>query len=238
MATDTTKGTIRLWEEFDTDNINTSAADGVRWLVTLDNSGTLAPSPSAELQAASVTGAADNNMNELYYRDLSWRAQDGYMSMEIRLDMACATTLRAVNVGFNDDVLDASNSLPVELSGTTFTSNAGTFIGFVYDTDATNDKWHAFMVDDCNDTTVAIGTLNTGVGPTADTPQTLKVVVYDQGACNQTRAEFFIDGNLEVTMESAIDRDILLTPGFAHENRGCAATTVNLHYVEVKKSRP
>ena len=237
MATDTTKGTIRLWEEFNHDNIGTSSGDGIQWIVSLDNSGTLAPVASAEMQAASVTGSTDDNMNDFYYPLLSLRARDGFMSMEMRLDMA-TIPLVAVNVGFNDDVNDGSNTLPVELNGTTFTSNAATFIGFVYDTDTNNDNWHAFMVDDCADTTVAIATLNTGVAPVANTAQTLKVVVYDQGACNQTRAEFYIDGNLEVTMESAIDRDALLTPGFAHETRACAAHTVNLHYVEVKKSRP
>lgn len=237
MATDTTKGTIRVMQEFDQDNIHTGSANGVSWHVTLDNSGTLAPVASAELQAASVTGGADNNMNELAYEYLSWRAQDGFMSAELRVDMT-SITLAAVSFGFNDDVLEDSNTLPVELCGTTFTSNAGTFIGFIYDPDATNDNWHAFMVDDCNDTTMAIACLNTGVAPVADTANTLKVVVYDQGACNQTRAEFYIDGKLEVEMASAIDRDILMTPHFGHENRvGCAATA-NLHYIEVKKSRP
>ncbi len=238
MATDTTKGTIRVWEEFDTDTIHTCVGNGVRWLVTLDNSGTLAPVANAGLVAASVTGACDNDMNEIWYKDLSFRAQDGFMSFEARVENVTAVTGRALNVGFNDDVLDASNTLPVELSGTTFTSNASTFIGFVYDVDATNDTWHAFMVDDCGDTTLAIATLNTGIAPVACTSQTLKVMVYDQEACNQTRADFFIDGELVVEMALAVDRDVLLTPGFAHENRAGCATTVNLHYLEAKKARP
>lgn len=237
MATDTSKGIITVFDEFNIDHIGTSGGDGIQWLVTLDNSGTLAPVASAELQAASVTGTANNNLNDFYYRDLSFRAQDGFMSWEMRLDLAGITNV-AINVGFNDDVNDASDSLPVELSGTTFTSNAGTFVGFVFDTDATNDNWHVFMVDDNNDTSVPIACLNTGIAPVANIPQTFKIVVEDNGACNQTRTSFYIDGLEVYTMVSSIDRDILMSPGFGHENRACGATTVNLHYVEAKKSRP
>jgi len=236
MATDTTKGFIRMHEEWEHDNINTSAANGVRWLITADNSGTFAVSDSAELQAASVTGAADNNMNEIAHR-LVWRAQDGMMSMEARVDLTDITTT-AVNIGFNHAVGAACNTLPVELSGTTFTSNASTFVGFVFDTDATNDNWHAFMVDDCADTTVAIACLNTGIAPVNNEPQTFKVVVYDQQACNQTRADFLIDGVIQLTMTSAIDRDVLLTPHIASENRACSARTMNVHYVTTVKTRP
>lgn len=224
-------------DEFSTCTIATSNSPGVNWLVTLDNSGTLAPVASAEHQAASVTGGADNNMNDMYFPLLSWRAQDGFMSMEIRLDLT-SLTLGAVWVGFNDDVNDASDTLPVELSGTTFTRQADTSIGFIYDPDATNDTWHAFMACDAANTTDPIACLNTGVAPVADTANTLKVVVYDQQACNQTRAEFWVDGLITHTMVRAIDRDALLTPGFAHENRVGCADTVNIHYIEVKKSRP
>lgn len=237
MPTDTSKGVITVFDEFNIDHIGTSAGDGIQWLVSLDNSGTLAPVASAELQAASVTGTTNDNMNDFYYRDLSYRAQDGFMSWEVRLDLASIVDV-AVNVGFNDDVNDASGTLPVELSGTTFTSNAGTYVGFVYDTDATNDNWHVFMVDDNNDTTVPIACLNTGIAPVANTPQTLKIVVDDNGACNQTRTAFYIDGLEVLTMVSSIDRDVLMTPGFAHETRACSAKTVNLHYVEAMKSRP
>ena len=236
MATDTTKGFIRMREEWDHDNIHTGAANGVRWLITADNSGTFAVSDSAELQAASVTGTSNDNYNELGHR-LTWRAQDGMMSMEARVDTTAITTV-GFTVGFNDDVLEDSNLQPVSLSGTTFTSNASTFIGFVYCTDATNNNWHVFMVCDDADTTVAIACLNTGVAPVANTPQTLKVVVYDQQACNQTRAEFYIDGTIQLTMTSAIDRDALLTPHIGHTTRSCGASTLNVHYIDTMKTRP
>ncbi len=236
MATDTTKGTIRFMEEWLTDNIHTGAANGVTWIVTTDGGTAFAVNDSAELQAQSVTGTCDNDMNEIGHR-LVWRAQDGSMSMEARLDLA-AITAQAVTIGFNDDVSECSDTLPVELSGTTFTSNAGTFIGFVFDIDATNDNWHVFMVDDDADTNVAIACLNTGIAPVADTPQTFKVTVYDQEACNQTRADFWIDGVLVYEMASAIDRDVLLTPHIAHETRAGCGQTMNVHYIETKKSRP
>jgi len=233
MAVDTTRGFITLMEEFDTDHIG-CAGNAVRWVTVLDNSGTFAVSDSPELQAASVTGSCNDNYNSIGHR-LTWSAQAGMMSMEARVDLERITTV-GMWVGLTSNMTEATQ--PVTLSGTTFTSTATTAIGFVYCTDATNDNWHAFMVDDCNDTSVPIATLNTGVAPVADTPQTLKVVVYDQQCGNQTRAEFYIDGNLEVTMDSAVDRDVLLGPLIGHTVRDGCPATANVHYIETIKTRP
>ncbi len=235
MPSDGPRGLIRMMEEWDTDNIG-CAGNGVRWLITADNSGTLAVSDSSELQAASVTGTAVNNMNEIGHR-LTWDAQAGYMSVEMRVDLATITNT-AMNIGFNDEVAEGAATLPVELSGTTFTSNAVTFVGFVFDTDATNDNWHVFMVDDNADTAVPIACLNTGIAPVANTPQTFKVVVTDQGCGIQTRTSFWVDGLEVYNMVSSIDRDVLLTPYFASENRACGAITTNIHYIYTEKSRP
>ena len=234
MATDTTKGFILMHEEWLHDNINSSAANGVRWLTTTDSGTAFGVNDSAELQAQGVTGSANDNYNEIAHR-LTWRAQDGMMSMEARVDLTDITAVGTF-IGFSDNV--AENQLPVALSGTTFTAQANTALGFVFCTDATNDNWHVTMVDDTNLTTVPIASLNTGVAPVNNTPQTFKVVVYDQEVCNQTRSEFWIDGELQLTMASSIDRDALLTPYIGHVTRSCNTRTMNIHYITTKQTRP
>ena len=192
MPTDTSKGYVVFFDEFLGDLLDDA------WGSSVDNCATaIIPTPDTAVTDGFVrllTHCADNNMAEIGH-SLSWRAQDGMMSMEVRVAMSAITTT-SMSIGFNDDQLEASNTLPVELCGTTFTSNAATFVGFVFDTDATNDNWHAFAVDDCTDTTTAIACLNTGKAPVAATYQTLKVVVHDRGACNMAYAEFFIDEEL------------------------------------------
>jgi len=239
VPNDTPDGVLVLHEDWLTQNIATSAASGVRWLVSSDTGNTafIETGSALGVTAKGTTDTTDNDMCEIGHGLLAWSAQHGYMAMEVRLQADVVTTL-ALTVGFNDDALDDSNTLPVELSGTTFTSNAGTFVGFVFDTDATNDFWHCFMVDDDADTTVPIADLNTGVAPVAGEYQTLRVEVYDQGSGKQTRAVFYINGKKYYEMASAVDRDALLTPHVAFENHGAAAHVVDIEYITVWMSRP
>ena len=234
MPTDTSKGYVVFFDDFLGDLIDDAYG------TTADGSATVAiPTPDTAVVDGFVrltTHNSDNNMAEIAH-SLSYRAQDGIMSFEARVKMSAITTT-AMSIGFNDDQLEASNTLPVELSGTTFTSNAATFVGFVFDTDATNDNWHAFAVDDCTDTTTPIACLNTGVAPVADTYQTLKVVVHDRGACYMAYAEFFINCELQASIENAIDRDATLVPHIAAEARAaCASRNHDVDYIEVMKSR-
>lgn len=183
-----------------------------------------------------ATSTTDNEMCEVAMRP-AFRTQDGSMAMEVYTEMSAITT-NSVNFGFNDDESEASNTLPVTLCGTTFTSNAGTFVGFVFDTDATNDFWHAFAVDGNTDTTVAIATLNTGVAPVAGTKQLLRIELQDKGACNLSDAQFFIDGLLVVTIPNAVTRGTALGPWLGAESRlACASRNICTDYLLVQKSR-
>lgn len=246
MPVDTTSDRIEILEDFDLDNINTTAANGVRWLVSSDSCDTAfaATAVSGNPMAQGALAATDNNLIEIAHALLAWRAQEGVLGMEARLGVSASTTV-AINLGFNDDQLDDSNTLPVELCGTSFTSNAATFVGLVFDTDATNDDWHAFWVDDNNDTTQAIANLRfTAFSPNAcgaTNFNTYFVELEDQGSGNG--AYLTLGGvnkcgsGFRKTFTSTVDRDANLTPYVGVEARACAARTVNLDYVKIWKSR-
>lgn len=227
------RGPVELFDDFLGDTINTDM-----YQTSADSGDTAFSVPATVIVDGAITGITDTTDNDMVEIGgaLQWRAQDGTLVMEARLHSTVVSNV-AITVGFNDDVLEDSNTLPVELATTTFTSNSSTFVGFVYDIDATNDNWHAFAVDDDNDTTVAIATLNTGVAPVASTYQTLRIEIEDTGSGNMATARFFINGALECTIPSAIDRDVLLAPHIAFENRAAAAHTVTVDYLNVFKDR-
>lgn len=180
----------------------------------------------------------DNEMAEVDFGALYYQAQNGRMYLEARVKLERTTC--AVNVGFNDETTESSNTLPVELSGTTWTSNASTWIGFVFDSDATNDNWHVFWVDDDNDTSVAIATLNSGIAVAADTWYTLRVDVWDNGSGNPAVAEFFIsDGtnSFHYRNDSTIDRDASLTPHLAVENRTTTGAYLDIDLIAAGQTR-
>lgn len=243
MPVDTTRGMWEKLEDFYHDNINTSAANGVEWLTSTDGGGTAF---AVDLTAAtggvatSVTAAAAE-LSEIGHEAFVVVPQHGFMYMEVRCQIDAITTV-AVNIGFNDDALEDSNTLPVELSGTTFTSNAATFVGFVFDTDATNDDWHAFWVDDDNDTSTAIASLRyTGVAWKAAAYWTFRVELQDQGSGNPLRAVLSITNDsgtmFQKTVTTNLDRDASLTPYVAQEGRATVNRTLTVDYIAFGGSR-
>jgi hypothetical protein len=164
--------------------------------------------------------------------------------MEVRLQADIVTTL-AINVGFNDDELEASNTLPVELSTVTFTSNAATFVGVVYDVDATNDDFHAFWVDDDNDSSELIADLRfNGVAPIAGTYGLYRVdLARKNSATGPVIANMHIipdDGIgrlFSKRFESTVDADAALTPYIGFENRDALAHQFDVDYIWVSQNR-
>ena len=193
-------------------------------------------------KARAATAATDNNMCELAHRSLSWSAQNGMLSLETRVKFDVVTTL-AFTVGFNDDALEDSNSLPMELSGTTWTSNAASWIGFVFDVDATNDDVHVMWVDDDSDESRAIADLRmNGIAPVAGEWFGVSLVLNDRGSGNGVYAEFtFVEESTgkraQKTFKTTLDRDVLLTPHIGFENRDAVAHQCDVDYIRVKQSR-
>lgn len=242
MANDSPLGIYDLLEEWDYDNIHTAAANGVKWLVSSD-AGDTAFAVTTGLsggQARASLAATDNNMCEIGRDIMIARAQDGFMEVEVRFKVDVVTTV-AFNIGFNDDQLEDSNTLPIELSGTTFTANAATFVGFVFDVDATNDYVHVFWADGGVASTTPIATLKTDFVPTAGEFATYRVRLEDQGSGYKANVVFtIIDHNgkmYEERYSNVITRGTFLTPYVAVENRDAVAHVPDIDYIRERGSR-
>lgn len=228
------------------DNIGTAVADGLLWLNSSDG-GNTAFAIVADSQGPIVQGATDgtdDDMIELGYHLLTWSAQHGELYMEARVKISVgAVASGSFTVGFNDDVLEDSNAMPVTLSGTTFTSNATTFIGVVYDGAATNADAHAFWVDDDADASVAISALRfVGVAPILDEWFGVAIRLTDAGSGNQVIAEISVAEEstgkyAQRRFSATIDRDALLTPHISMQNSGAVAHTFEIDYVYARQSR-
>jgi len=227
------------------DNIGTSVADGLRWLNSSDG-GNTAFAIVADAQGPIVQGATDNtdnDMMEIAYHLLAWSAQHGECGMEVRMKVVADVDSVAVNVGFTDDVLEDSNTLPVELATTTWTTNASTWVGVVYDIDATNDNFHAMWVNGDSDAAEAIADLRfNDMTPVNDKWFCISVKLNDRGSGRGVRAEFTVveesTGKIaQKTFDTNVARDTLLTPHIGFENRAGTAHTVEIDYIAVWQSR-
>ena len=235
-----------IFEDWSTENIATSAADGVRWLATSDagNTAFAITADAAGPIAQAATDTTDDDMCEIAHSLLAWSVQNGDLLLETRVRVAVGGVDDiAFTVGFNDDALEDSNTLPVELATATFTSNATTFIGVVYDIDATNDDVHAFWVDDDADTTEALADLRfTGMAPVADKWFGVQVHLVDRGSGKGPQATITVveestGKQAAKTFNTTVDRDALLTPHIAFENRAAVAHTFDIDYILVRQSR-
>lgn len=245
MPSDSERGYLDIFDDFEATTIGTGTAAGVRWFNSADSSDTAFVATAIEGGIArGVLTTTDNNMIELSHGLLMFRGQDGFVMFEARAQLNDVTNV-AFNIGFNDDALDDSNSLPVELATATFTSNAGTYYGFVYDTDATNDDVHAFWVDDDNDTSDAIADLRfSDIAPINAEYFTARVAGYDRGSAAsglRTKYTFFKDStpprHAEKVINSNVDRDVLLTAYTGWENRSGTTHTADIDYFHIVASR-
>ncbi len=225
------------------ENLATSAADGVRWFISSDAGTAPAITATADGNICRGTGALTAaDLQEVCFKDLAFSAQNGELLLETRLRLDVITTV-AFNIGFNDDVLDASNTLPAELSGTTWTSNAATFVGVVFDTDATNDNVHVFWVNGDSDTTEAIADLRmTGMAPVANQWLGVSVRLTDRGSGLSPRltvevVEESTGKHIKKSFNTNLTRTTMLTPYFGMESRGTIAHQWDLDYIQVRASR-
>lgn len=244
---------VERFDDFDHDTIGTGAGDGIIWFNSSDAGDTAfaqnAGIEGGEGTARGATAATDNNLIELAHGSLMWLPSNDCF-MEVRLQLDVVTNV-ALTVGFNDDALDDSNTLPVELATTTFTSNATTFAGFVYDVDATNDDFHVFWVDDDTDTTTAIADLRfQGVVPVAARYGLFQVQLWrGSSATALCSGEFTVwpddssgrhfqkrssVGGLQSTV---VDSNAALTPHIGVENRSGTAHQCDVDYILVRQNR-
>lgn len=158
---------------------------------------------------------------------LNWKANTGGLAFDCRLKMAAITTI-AVFVGFTDQA--SSLEMPIHSAGSanTITTNASDAVGLFFDTSMSDDYWWAAGVKGDTDATHA----STGIAPTADTWQRLRVEVDASG-----NATMLINGRVYATVSSAVTATVALTPVVAAFRRAASSTTVDLDYIYVESER-
>jgi len=242
MPRDTQKGYDIYFEDFHGDLIpDELASTSDTGTVTVNVGLTGNKAVGSSILRLDNSNNTDNDMIEVDTGHTSYRVSDGHLYFEARVAPHDVSVM-AVNVGFHDETTESGNSLPVELSGTTWTSTAGEWIGFVFDADATTNNWYVFWVDDNNDTSVAIATLQSDIALADTTWYTLRCDLHDAGSGNQVVAEFSVqdeNGNhWEYRNTSTIDRDAALSFHIGNELRASVDNgSLDVDYIEVGKSR-
>ena len=214
--------------------IDAAASADTTWVADSTNGATdfcRAVAAGKGLHYYSTSDTTDNDMQEICSNLLIFTGQEGYSYVEILAQFNSVDDM-AFNFGFHDTVEEVADggTLPVELDGTTWTSTGSTFLGFVYDVDATNDDLHCFWVDDDVDTTTAIADLRmNGLKPVVNQWLYMRVEMQDRGSGNGVRATFLaVDHNgrsYSKEFNTSVDRDCPLCYHFSFENRANAGAT-------------
>lgn len=241
------RGFVEVFDDFDHDSIGTSAGDGITWFNSSDAGNTAfaqnAGVVGGEGTAQAATDTTDDDMCELAHGSLMWYGHLDAM-MEVRMQMDIVTNV-AWNVGFNDDALEDSNTLPVELATASWTTNSTTWTGFVYDVDATNKQIYAFWVDDDNDSSQAIGDLRfKTAAPVAATYGMFHLALYrGTSATSGVISEYTVqpDETVEASYQkrfsNTIDGNSAQTPHIGFENRSGTAHQCDIDYILVRQRR-
>lgn len=220
-----------LWDDF-LEGLNTS-----KWLLT---EGTDAATSAAAILAGGMGGvlrlttgdagtgiAADGN--QLTQNTLMWQASNGNLVMETKLKLSAITTCYAF-VGFTDQVSALEAPVISASSANTITTNASDAVGFMFDTNMTDDNWWLTGVATDVDATHQ----DTGFAPVADTYETFRIEVTTGGA-----ARFFRNGlQVGTQMSGALTVATDLSPIILVSKLSVAASmTMDIDYVHVGMDR-
>lgn len=192
------RNVISVFDDFLQQTI--SEADGP-WIFN-DGADTEAVNPVIEAnQEGGVITLVSGNVGDGCTNDCSqlvlsvpFQADSGALVFEVRLHIDAAITTATVHAGFTD--ITSEDEEPGSISTGTITTNATNGVFFVYDTDATTDEWFCIGVDGGTDAT---GNAATGVAPTADTYQVLRIEIDADGET----ARCYIDGVLKISLTAA-----------------------------------
>ena len=259
MANVGPKGVIRYEETFATDNIaggtpgssDGAAADGIAWVCSGDSGNTAFARAVNAARGLHIAGATDatgaSDMIEICSDQIFMYGQTGHSSVEIIVQFDDVTNM-AFNFGFNDDSLDDSNTLPIEIGTAAWTLNATDgFCGLVYDTGATNNELHCFWANgavvgmtDADSSVNGKAVRMTGMAPTNNKWLYMKVEIQDRGSGNGNRATFLaVDHNgrsVEKVFNTSVDRDLALCYYFGMENRTASAHNCRIRYMAWEQS--
>ncbi|RWP31812.1 hypothetical protein [Mesorhizobium sp.] len=180
-----------------------------------------------EIKTSSADAADAANISSLSLGGLNWKANQGGLVMEARLQIDAITAV-AVFVGFTD-TLASTVEMPIFLNAADIDSTADDACGVLFDTDGTTDEWCHGGVKATVDTVPAYN----GDAPAAATYYTVRVEVSADGA-----VQGFIDGvAIGDPVPDAVTPTVALTPIIVANNRGAAARNVLVDYLFVQGDR-
>lgn len=181
----------------------------------------------AEIKTSSADAAIGANGSSLGLGALNWRADQGGLFMEARIQIDNIAAVM-VFVGFTD-TLGSTVEAPIFLNGADLDSDATNACGVIFDTDGTTAQWcHGGVKADVDTTPVYNGS-----APSAATYYTVRVEVSAAGA-----VQGFINGvAIGNPVANAVTITTPLVPQIFVANRGGAARNVLVDYLLVQGNR-
>jgi hypothetical protein len=160
---------------------------------------------------------------------LNWRASNGGLVLETKATLSAITTI-AVFIGFTDVLATTTLELPINSAGSadTLTTTASNAVGFMFDTRMTNDTWWLTGVKADTDATA----YNSTKVPVASTYQKFRIELDVDG-----NADFFIDGGLVGSVESAVTASTSLTPVLSVMSLTTTSPTLDADYIYCSMNR-
>ena len=238
MATDTSRGIVRFFEDF----VGTKViADKPEYGVDTD--------PAVEVLSGGKGGvlritmdAGQTNIGGINFGTLQWSAYDNYLEFEARVKMsAIGTGAERFFVGFTDVQEDTLTEMPFTGATTVLTAaaNPDDAIGFFFEGDMTDAYWvpaslntSAVVIDGATNMNAAEKRL---AKITADTWHTLKFRIQSDAK----HVEFFVDGKSVYTYKSSTQAaiaDVDLIPEVV-VTEGTSAVNFDIDYVAVEAGR-
>lgn len=201
-----------------------------------ENSGTAAIVVGQEGGAAVITTGTSSGNRAHLSAGLNWKAASGGIVFRARVKKITEITSCALFVGLTDTV---SQENPIELGASqAITSSATDAVGFIFDTDATIDKWWIGGVKADVDTALTAVNLNgTQQAPVADEWQEFEIHVNSDGDAVFYFGRDLNEGNYGLRevgrIENCVTPGTLLTPHVGIETRTTAARSAYVDYIYV-----
>lgn len=242
MANIGPKGILRHMDDPSVTVMNASSAAGKTWVSAGDSGDTTfarAVAAGKGLHYKGILAATNANMLEFASNNLMFVAQEGHCEVEMLLQFSTVADI-GFCFGFNDQILETANSVPMAIGTTTVSANSASFVGFTFDTDADNDVLHCTWVDDGNvGQTDANGRVQgelikmSSIAPIASKWLYMRVELDDMGSGNKARATFLAVDHRgrseERTFNTTLDRDVPLAYYLGVQNAAATLHSIYIH---------
>lgn len=180
------------------------------------------------ITTASDDGAITANASAWELGALDWRADQGGLAMEVRLQIDDISEAY-VFVGFTDVLPSGTLEAPIFLNAAAIDSDAANACGVLYDVDGTTEQWAHGGVKANTDTTPAYS----GSAPTEGAYETIRVEISAAGAVRG-----YIDGTaIGDAVADAVTITTPLCPVIVVANRSANAVVVLADYVWIQADR-